>query len=180
MIFTEEQYKHLNFIAPNLSSYAEFMGQLGKDMEKGEIELLFRKMDHKQKFQFEAVIAHPKTFQPEWEKVVFKTKILAYHPITSAKYDFKSRAFEGLDSVRILGEYVSRADALCDEMILQREIKVVAEKPKQSNSQELYSLRGWIQGPVRASLVAHNYLQTNLGRGIGITGTLSYKQGNLN
>jgi len=181
MAFKEEQYKFINLVAPHLSAYAEFMGLLGRDLEKGEIELLFRRTGHLQKFQFEGVIAHARTFMPEWDQAVLKNKILAYNPITSAKYDFRSKPFGGLDSFRILGDYCSQAHALCDHLSLQRDFRVgIVEPPTGQHSKELYYLQGWILGPVRNGLAGHSYLKDNLGKGIGITGNLSYQQGILN
>jgi len=176
MVFTEEQYKFINLVAPDLSSYAEFMRQLEKDKTNGKIELLFRRIDHKQNFQFEAVIAHAGTFKLEWENVVFKTRILAYNLITAAKYDFKSKPFGGLDSFRILGDYCSLANACCDSLSLERDVNVRRERLSNlPNLQESYCLQGWMKGPVRNALVAHDYLRDNQGKGIGITGKLSYR-----
>lgn|SRR3989344_2409120 len=169
MVFTEEQYKFINVVAPHLSAYAEFMELLGRDVKKGEIELLFRRMGHQQKFQFEAVIAHARTFMPEWEKVVFKTTILAYNSITSAKYDFKSNFFPGPVSLERLRQYCSLADGHSGFLGLERNVLVGS-----GITPETYRLQGWIQGPVRNALLGHDYLRDNLGKGIEITGTLSY------
>ncbi|MEK6939229.1 MAG: hypothetical protein AABX31_00730 [Nanoarchaeota archaeon] len=170
MAFPEEQYKFINIIAPHLSCYAELMEQLRVNKENREIEFLFRRMGHKQKFQFEAVIAHPRTFNPKWEKVVFKTRIVAYNPLSSVKYDFKSKPFSGLDSFKILEDYGSYADAYCNSLGLERKMMVVT-----GSFPDTYHLQGWLQGPVRNALLGHDYLRDHLGRGIGITGMLSYK-----
>lgn len=170
MVFQEEQYRYIKLVAPTLSSFAEVMELLRRDQEKGNIELLFRSTGRPRTYQFEGVIAHAGAFMPAWEKLLFQTKIVAYNPIASVKYDFKSNPFSGLNSLRILEDYCSHAHACCDNLGLERNIRV-----NKDISSEDYRLQGWLQGPVRNALLAHDYLRDSLGKGIGVAGTLSYR-----
>ncbi len=174
--FQKELYKYINYVAPNLSSYAEFIDVIGRNLAQGEIEFFHRRIGREGKYQLEAIIAHPKKFKPRWEKQISPRELLMCVPVVSATYDFKSNYFQGMDSFKILGDYRSYVDAWCDNLNLrEREVNVHTEPPfRHPELQPSHSLQGRIRGPVRKIWTEHNDLHLTLWKGIGITDHLYY------
>ncbi len=178
--FQKELYKYVNYVAPNLASYAEFMDVIGRNLAQGEIEFFHRRISREQKYQLEAIIAHPKKFKPNWEQLISPHDLLTCINIHSVNYDFRSKSFQGLDSLKILGDYRSYVTAWCDHLKLrEREINVQTEPSFHHGNQPSYSLQGRINGPVRKLWAGHNELRLTLGKGIGITDHLSYLHNGL-
>src|SRR3989338_3995471 len=159
MIFENEQYKYIKVVAPNLPIFAKFMSRMSVDIDRGSIEFLLRAV---RKLNFEGIIAHPPAFKAEWEEMLQKNS-----PLTSMRYEFLSAANRAYK----LDEFVSQATTICNSLDLRSEINVSKDK----NYFECYHIKGWIEGPMRNGLAGFFYLRDNLGRGIGITGTLSYR-----
>ncbi|MEK6904807.1 MAG: hypothetical protein AABX24_00225 [Nanoarchaeota archaeon] len=173
--FQKKLYKYINYVAPNLASYAEFMDVLGKNLTQGEIEFFHRRIGQERKYQFEAIIAHPKKFKPNWKQLISPHELLTCININSINYDFRSNSFQGLDSFKILGDYRSYVDAWCDHLKLrEREVNVQTEPSFHQGNTQSYSLQGRIRGPVRKLWVGHNDLRLTLWKGIGIIDHLSY------
>ena len=103
--FQKERYKYVNYVAPNLSSYAEFIEVIGRNLAQGEIEFFHRRIGQERKYQFEAIVAHPKKFKPRWEKLISPHELLMCIDIKSVNYEFRSNYFQGLDSFKILLRY---------------------------------------------------------------------------
>lgn len=178
--FQKELYKYVNYVAPNLASYAEFMDVIGRNLAQGDIEFFHRRIGQVRKYQFEAVIAHPKKFKPKWEQLISPHDLLTCINIHSVNYDFRSNSFQGLDSFKILSDYGSYVNTWCDNLKLrEKEINVQTEPSFQQENQPSYSLQGRIHGPVRKLWVGHNELRLTLWKGIGIIDHLSYLHNSL-
>ena len=186
MVFKDEQYKRFELTTKDLGLYGELFANLGKDHEKGDINILLRRLWTEESVNgCEFVLAHEKGFTPAWETRIVQTYVNKSSPINLATYEFTSRLWEGSKNKKIIDEYCRQAILSSDSRGLERDIHRWRRKELVSleysyggcveNYKTSHSLRGWIRGPVRNALSGYFDLRDNIGKSIGVNGTLTYQ-----